>query len=453
MRIGAANIPNVTPADRVDWWVETVGTTNVPIEYIPTATRSTPPGAARPIGAKVQHAETAIHAPSGKFRNRITFPHVGGDQYVVKAAKKVRPVPAGRSELTTDTFETWRKLYYSVFYMGNDALTMFNNLEPRFKAAFAEGFTEFENTQKVATLTELARADCNTDFRFMSGASGAYMDMRHSNTGASGTGTTAHKPFEVVMLVVPDCYYTTDEALVLPTERAAVGSTVVRYEMHRNPGPSFRAATVSWTGQAPVDVRAHLTVTAVSSFSSTVNWDLRPVAGLTTWIATAPHSFRLQFTGIREHGLMGYSLGNFCVVRTLDGITDVLQTFTHEVGHGIRQAVQMENRWNDAGVAMAPDYNPRWHTNPYGGQGPHCHTNAKLVPASAARIAAGHTTGQIYAWDSGTLCTMFFRGDSHVDQDGKFCGVACQPRIRRRPMDRATMVGHPSRWRRWDLVG
>lgn len=453
MRIGAANIPNVTPADRVDWWVETVGATNVPIEYIPTATRSTPPGAARPIGAKMRDPETGIHAASGQFRNRITFPHVGGDQYVVKAAKKVRPIPAGRAELATDTFETWRKLYYSVFYMGADSLTMFNGLQARFEAAFAEGFIEMENTQKVATLTVLQRANLDIDFNFMSGSTTAYMNLVHANTGARGTGTITKKPLEAVLLVVPEVYDTEDIALAWPGRRAAVGSTVVSYRVHTNPGPSFRAATVSWPGQIPIDVRPHMWVSAPSRYSSTINWDFSGVAGLTTWIATAPQSYRLQFTGIKETTSMGWSLGNFCVIRTIDGNTDGLQTFTHELGHGIGQVVERENRWNDAGTAMAVEMNPLHHRDNFGGQGPHCRKNTRTIAATAGQIADGATSGLVYTWDSGTLCTMFWRGDSHVDQDGKFCGEACQPRIRRFKMDSAAMIAHPNWWNRWNLCG
>lgn len=436
---------DVTAGDRTDWWIDPDGAGNTDITYIPPTKR-----------ARMHAAERSIDVATGAFWNRAYFPHVGGDKYIIKAAKKVRPIPGGRPFQQTDTFETWRKLYYTVWYMGPDDLAMFNSLEPRFKAAFAAGFVEFENTVKQTTIARMPRADCNPDFRFMAGTTTSMMDLRHSNTGAQGTGTLTHKPFNVALLVVPDCYYTESQPVVVAATRNVVGSTQVRYLLQVNPGPFITRAVVRWTGQPNINVGNRLHVVSSGTWVSEIGWDLSAVPGLTNYIAGgAARTFRLEFDAVEEHGVMGYSMANFCVVRTLDGITDVLQTFTHEVGHGIKQATQSENRWNAGGTAIAADVNPRWHTDVNGGQGPHCSTNAVLVNAPAAQIAAS-TIGltQIYAYGgAGNLCTMFYKGERRVDPDGKFCVSHCEPRIKRKDLDTTAMTSQPQAWRRWNYVG
>ncbi len=76
-----------------------------------------------------------------------------------------------------------------------------------------------------------------------------------------------------------------------------------------------------------------------------------------------------------------------------------------------------------------------WHDDDYGGQGPHCHTNAQTT------LDPDTTSGQTYEHDptKGKLCTMFFRDDSEVEPDGKFCATACVPRLKRVNLDKTHM--------------
>lgn len=147
----------------------------------------------------------------------------------------------------------------------------------------------------------------------------------------------------------------------------------------------------------------------------------------------------------RDHYL-GHSIGNFCCVRINESGTSaeiertILQTFTHEIGHGFQQVVRRERTYNARGSASGWENNPRWHDDSEGGQGPHCSTNAKKVASTDT------TSGQIWEHDSGTLCTMFFRDDSHVDSDGKFC-ANCIPRLKRANMG-GTQMGRQG-WGRY----
>jgi len=162
---------------------------------------------------------------------------------------------------------------------------------------------------------------------------------------------------------------------------------------------------------------------------SMLSWDLSTVPGLTLHLAAAPaNTFDLDAILVSESSVMGYSVANFCIVRTIDGSTDVLQTFTHELGHGVGQTVEKESRWDAPGTAIADEANAFWHDDRYGGQGPHCQTRAVLRPAPATE---GLASGQWYRYGgAGHLCTMFFSGERNVQPDGKFC-ENCVPRLKR----------------------
>lgn len=118
----------------------------------------------------------------------------------------------------------------------------------------------------------------------------------------------------------------------------------------------------------------------------------------------------------------------------------VLQTFTHEVGHGFQQVVRREKLYKPNGARDGAkwDTNANWHTDDYGGQGPHCHYNA--IAVAAVHPYDRTSSGMTYDHDPtlSTLCTMFFRDDLAVDVDGKFC-VSCQPRLTRVNLGQAMM--------------
>lgn len=428
LRAAPANIPNVGAGDTTEWWLEPVGGNNVDPQYVDPARR-----------AKVTHATRPFNAGAGAFLNRLELPHVGGDQYLVKVSKQ-----GDRSTfLTTDTFETWRKLYYTLYHVGPPALNFFNGLEARFKDAFARGYLEMECAAKVPAITDAVRINADPYNRqWMDGTADAAIDLR-----PAGAGALANKPFHVALLVCTDCFYTEDVARSDPTSRTTVGTTDYTHRLYTeggNPLAFLKQARVRWTGHAWRDVRAHFNLVSTATWNSTIGWDLSPVPGLTNHVAAAPaNTFNLEFTVLHEHRLMGYSFCNFCIVRTLDGVTDVLQTFTHEVGHGIGQAVKWEDRWDGSGAPLAPELNPRWYNDFYGGQGPHCNTNAVLG------AQPGLTSGQEYVYGgAGDLCTMYHRGEPHVEPNGRFCPTHCLPRVRRRDLGSAAMTA-----KNWNFFG
>jgi hypothetical protein len=419
LQVTPNTVPNVNPGDRLEWWIEPNPANTDPIYLSP---------AQRP---RLQFNETAITAASNKFENTITFPPAGGDKFIVKVAKR-----GDRANfLQTDEFETWRKIFYTVHYMGADAQNLFNSLRGKFEAAFLEGFLELQQIQMVATATQMARVDATSQpmagrpqFHFMRDPPTGIVGLR-----PFGTGALTDKPYHVALLVVPEIYSVEEKNFSKPSQRNLTGTKNFAFQLHTDPGDPrafVYRATASWPGRVAIDVKDKLSLGGVpTDASSVVRWDLNTVPGLTNHLAAAPANvYDLTMIVLAESTVMGYSVGNFCIVRTIDGSTDVLQTFTHEVGHGVGQTVEKESRWEGAGTALSDEHNPFWHTDPYGGRGPHCATRATLaaVPASA-----GLTTGQRYAYGgAGHLCTMFFSGESHVQPDGKFC-ENCVPRLKR----------------------
>ncbi len=423
LKLRPNNIPNVGNGDRVEWWVEPGWATNTDEIYLSQAQR-----------ARVRNAETVIQ-PSGFFENEVIFPHVGGDRWVVKAAKKGDRA----NSVSTDIFETWRKIYYTVFYVGNNSLNFFNALENDFQDAFKLGYVELENTTKTAALTVVAKVDGTIvrnpglSFPFMAGAPNGVIDL-----APSGAGTLTNKPYNVAILVAPDIYKTSQVARQELGRRAVVGSTVYHHPMFTDPGNAtawISQGQVRWPGKPWTNVIPQFSLPTNTRHNSVVRWDFSTVPGLTNHLATAANTYEMRYTVVRLHPIMGYSFCNFCLVRTKDGLTEVLQTFTHEVGHGLNQAVEKEPRWDTNGASLCDEHNPRWHTDVYGGRGPHCHTNAVLGAAPP-----GLTSGQRYRYGgAGNLCTMYWSGESHVDPKGKFCPSHCEPRLKRVKLDTASM--------------
>ncbi|MFK5856890.1 MAG: hypothetical protein QM503_12235 [Bacteroidota bacterium] len=81
--------------------------------------------------------------------------------------------------------------------------------------------------------------------------------------------------------------------------------------------------------------------------------------------------------------------------------------------------------------------NSFWYTDKYGGQGPHCSFNAKLIDDDSDEDDQT-TSKKIYTHDSGALCTMFFRDDDTVDSKGKFCEHS-EPRLVRTNLSKGKM--------------
>lgn len=422
----------VRPTDRAEWWCEPAGANNTDVAYIRGNRRISPREGSTRLTALTGTTTT------GFFQAQVTFPWVGGDQYRVKVCRQTDRRDAAKTRTLPDTFETWRKIYYTVYYMGAGSFNFFNTVEPRITDAFNRCFVELERVQMVPTLTVISKVNTDSANAFMNGRAGAIMNLRPTGTGRLPNHAST-KPFHLAVVIVPDAYETAarthTEALDFVT-----GQYTLNYLLFQNAGNTtlrtadcLTTARLRWRGHpAWTDVRSHLTLVSANRGSSRLDFDFRTVAGLTSHLAArAGNTYSLNIRTIEEkHDFVGYSVGNLCVVETASGVTSALQTFTHEVGHGLNQAVRRESRWNAAGSAeIAADVNPRWHTDNFGGRGPHCWHNAAL---STANPPAGLTAVYRYG-GAGNLCTMYFADEPHCDPDGRFCAY-CEPRLKRQDL-------------------
>jgi hypothetical protein len=467
-RINPNTVPNVGAGDRVEWWIE-ADAGNTPIEYIPPNRR-----------ARLQRSEGPIQ--SGTFRNRLSLPPVGGDKYTVNVSKKGDRGNA----ISTDTFVTWRKLFYTIFHVdaapSGSSLPkdVFKAVEADFKKVFADAFIELESVAEIPGITNMVRVDATTgsvlgrpNIEFLSGSGPRGIANLRPAQGA--TGRLAHNPQHMAIVLVHELYSVEDHAYT-EIYRVPTVTTDLGYLLYQPGGAGdntyVRRAHVRWTGRPWQNVRARFNDVKSTSQHSQVSWDLSNVAGLTNWLAAAPaNTITVRYNIIEEDENMGWAWCNLAVIRTKDPQAEVLQTLTHEVGHTLDMTVRGEPRWDASGTAMAPDYNPSWHNDVFGGQGPHCTENAVLRPAGLTEgraqgltASGGNPHGQIYDNDGSgatNLCTMFWRGDGQVNLKGEFCATTCQPRIKRNTFDRSRMrstsdvavagITQESRW--WHYIG
>jgi hypothetical protein len=439
------------PTDRVEWWCMPVGANNTDQKYLHRNRR------VMPREGHYRVTPLTGTTSTGYFQTQVSFPHVGGDHYEVKVCKRDDHRAADKTQTLDDTFETWRKIYYTLYYMGMGSLNFFNSVEARINAAYEECFVELERVQVVPTLTVISKVNTDDNDRFLNGSASAVLNLRPSGTGRLPNHATT-KPYHLAMLVAPDIYDTRTHNVNL-TRANAVDGVVFTALLWQDPWNTTLVATdcvtrarIRWTGVGwrnvlpSVNLVSNTRGTPIVAARSELRWDLRAVPGLTNYLAGAPgRDYRVQLRIIQErHNFVGYNYRNFCVMETISGVTSALQTFTHEVGHALGQAVRRERLHNAAGNPSGWERNPRWHTDNFGGTGPHCWHNAALTPAPPP---AGHTSIYVYG-GAGHMCTMYHSDEAHVDPDGKFCPDYCKPRLTRQALDRAQQVAQ-----RWNHYG
>jgi hypothetical protein len=406
LEVQASNLSS-TRIGASEWWVEpSAGATNEDTKYLSGPERAQP-------------ARAVVRNRHNKFKNQVLLPHVGGDQWKVKCSKRGET----SSAVDVEDFETWRKIYYTVHYMNNACRDIFNAVKGRFEAAYKDdAFIELEQAATRRTLVD-------EHHTLASDPALPHLYRR--------SPPLRNKPFHLRIVVLNDIYDLKDaeyrqngvsDLVTTIDTNDPLSDISPRHFLKRARAriePSGRWFSIRHQVTKTSDREIQVDVTRHRQLARAIN------AGRTI-------RFVIQ-TRERDHYL-GHSIGNFCCVRINERgtpaqiQTTILQTFTHEVGHGFQQAVRREANYDGAGNFTAWEDNPNWHNDAYGGQGPHCHTNAKLIADPDT------TSGQIYTHDAGTLCTMFFRDDADVDADGQFCAGHCLPRLKRVNLDAAHML-------------
>ncbi len=406
-----------------EWWVEPGGS-NTDVKYLSAGQR-----------ARLQN--DVVPNKKNKFRNTVLLPHVGGDTYRVKCSKKgdrSSPKDAG------DEIETWRKIYYTVHWMNAACRDTFDAVKPRFEAGFEPAKIEMKLDKKYKTVRDRPQTRAPPSFPY--DLPSLYPKQR----------TLPDKPFHLRIVVLNDIFDQADGTY----DTTLNGTKTWRHELDGgNEMADLKAGEWLRRARAKVlpagrwrDVRAHTVDVDTQHFEV----DLSGHAVLSAAI-DAGKDVQVEVQ-TREHGhFCGYSHGNFCVVRINepgDAQTTILQTFTHEVGHGFSQAVKEEATYDAAGASSATEPNNVHYTGE-GGLGPHCATNAgrvmtgagwlRVCPICHAADLAGTPRPAGPVRGAAALCTMYHSADNHVEADGKFC-VECAPRLLRTDLGKASMKAH-----------
>jgi hypothetical protein len=407
--VNANQLANASTA-YTEWWVEATGADNVDLKYLSANSR-----------ARMRYRTR--HHSGTRFRNTLLLPHVGGDKYQVKCSKRGdRSSPVEMEEI-----ETWRKIFYTVHWMNNACRDTFNAVKARFKAAFEEGFIELEEVGFMQTRVDEARTRATNVLPHLYRRRPALAD----------------KPWHLRIVVLNDIYD------IEEGEHEAAGISLVMGTWTTGNPLADRTAN-DWLisararkepGGSWIDIKRFMVKDDDNHFS----YDLGGQRTLENHLNNGGTIEMRVRTRERDHYL-GHSIGNFVCVRINETGTaaeveqTILQTFTHEVGHGFQQVVRRERTHNAAGNFTAWEANADWHTDDYGGQGPHCHHDAVEVDALNADGTTFTDSGRTYDSNGSTLCTMFYRDDDDVDVDGKFC-ANCLPRLRRVSLSRGKMRG------------
>jgi hypothetical protein len=380
--------------ERAEWSVVPEGRDNTAARYLSHAAR-----------ARMRRKVTGNI--DNRFGNTVYLPHVGGDRYTINVAK--RGDDASAKEL--EVIQTWRKIYYTVHYMNRRCKRIFNAVKARFAAAFEEAFIELEEVALKRTRKDEPQTR-STDFL-------GHLYNRQS--------VLRNRPFHLRIVVVNDI------GDIVGARYSETGLSTKRKTIETDDGLStVRGYPWLKKAQGRVEPRGrwhNIDSCARKAGDRRVTIDLRRHRHFSRAI-DAGRTVEIRLRTREFDAYCGHSIGNFCCVRINEDGSDaqvqttILQTFTHELGHGLQQVVRRERTFDDRGVPSGWKKNTLWHTDDKGGQGPHCAKNAKTVASDRT------ASGRIYTHGRGTLCTMFFRDDDEVDASGKFCD-SCLPRLKR----------------------
>ena len=397
-----------------EWWVEPEGAQNQDQKYLSQS-------------ARARLSRTNTRNEDDQFTNRLRLPHVGGDQYLVKCSKR----DDRDNAVSLEVIQTWRKLYYTVHYMNEDCRSFLSDLKGKFEDVFKEAFIEFELVTENLALVDEPHTEATDSLNHL----------------YNSEPPLANRPFHLRLVVLNNIYEAKNETYLMNVNdsdyfRFEVSSMILITDNELAPDSPIRSVHArSRNGGGWIDIAEHAVVSGSNRIriAADSNQQIRD-------FLDDDQEIQVRVRTKEREDYLGHSIGNFCCLRINEPgtpeqrKTTVLQTLTHEIGHGCQQVVRRERIYNAAGAASGWENNTMWHTDEFGGQGDHCATNAAKQDSDETT-----TSGEIYAWSAGTLCTMFFSAESHVDANGAFC-VKCEPRLKRVNLGRRTM-----RRKDWDL--
>ncbi len=468
---------------KVDWTIEP-GAKNVEVKYLAAAAR-----------CKVKDPTTT--EADEKFTTELTLPHTGKDTYKIKCKKHAKK-ESDQTQLLELEFETWRKIYYSVWLMNQKCKTMFDNIKDKFHAAFEKAGIELELVGrfdckqdeettvkpahytkldlpsiypddkkdikdrpfhlKIAFVNDLVKEDEQALDRALTRSktdktANAWVEDLDASTRPASKGTKSASELDGVKDPAEgDAYELSENGTPKDGPASKKGDLLVRksgkWVVHRGRWVAHcKTSELDRDGDAwKKELKAKVGSSGAERTLDKARWEkvskeevkikLHEDAELNAALDRGNKvTLRLKLNVLVNAGCCGYSIGNFVVCRSKDPEVSVLQTFTHEIGHGLQQARKECALYKvDTGASDGTETNPVWYTDDHGGRGPHCWTNAKEVDSTKT------TSGKTYAHDStkGSLCTLYHADHPKVDPDGAFCPT-CLENLRRTDLSAEAM--------------
>jgi hypothetical protein len=364
------------------------------------------------LAARAQTADKfSLASKDDRFRTRLHLPQVGGDCYKVKCSK-----PDGSGTQEIGPFETWRKIFVSVHYMDAAALAIFNTLKPKVKAVFEKVFVELVFEPAAPTKTLVAEPwTCATP-----------SNLPHLYSVAATPLT--QRPHHLRLALVTELFDKKTETYG-PLEVRKANCTAAGIRRYHFGRPLGWAAADSGCSRCRVSLGGALPWREITGLvkkagADDLEVDLKSDAAAWGALSAGNPVWLYIETRERDEGFNGYCLDNFAALKTNrpEGAAGIAMTFAHEVGHALGQSVLRERKFDADGKRDGWEKNPDWHEDAQGGQGPHCHHDAKLVASTKT------TSNKIWAWNGKPLCVMFFCSDPH--RKGEYC-PKCEKFFRR----------------------
>lgn len=421
---------------RVNWQIEKVGD-NTDNKYLATNSRA----------LLVRGDQTFPRDGKGSFENTLRLPHVGGDKYKINVYKY--PFDKGSKKTLEPPIETWRKFFVTVYSVSVAGKILFATVEGDMKSEYEKAFIEVEVSSKLDVV---------------SGRVGEKLTNGKKVNSLYPSDPLPNPDHHLRCVLVNHIY---DPKSV--RKRKMYGSAPAKITVKaRNSNfliekDPVKSVTLVDLYKLPFGMRrvTHDLSSSVTITGGGKSFDVA-VPELSTRSKGAEGKyfgsiFESVYTYAEEY--LGHRSGKTVAVVVKNPWSDTarsakktLATLNHEFGHACNQVVQQEQLYDARGKIIDGSFDVNGlhyegkkrvaHNKDFGGQGPHCSLNTRAHTITPEDVEKGRRmtgSGKVYVYKgSGSLCTMYHAGSSHVD-DGQFCDE-CLKRLKRTNLD-ATNFG------------
>ena len=355
------------------------------------------------------------------FTNSLRLPDIGGDKHTV-VCTKVNPTRANREILQVE-IETWRKLWFTIYWTDDSQLNVINDIVNTIKSAFGKAQIDFVHVP--------AQAKLNWAHHLYSITSSTNLQEDFVKAMHGGAWPALQrKPFHLQIVLVKSCVRLKQMTLkfkVMPTVSAADGYKLegttltvklpqeMKFLLYDNllaqvarVRPNYQFFNSIKAIKYKPDTQPEVTIIPTANnvkFINMLNFSVDTTGAIEQALKAGAVDF--EFTvEVVDDCIAGENKGNKIVIETHElkegnlaiiPKESIAHVIIHEIGHALD---------------LVPDSNAFWtHKDQYrdhGGTGPHCKYNAALDLQNIYRYA-----GQ------GKMCIMYHQVHEQAGPD--FC--------------------------------